>query len=49
MADLQTKMKTAQAEGDAVQESLQEAIVKLEETEKRATNVGHFELMYSRP
>ncbi|VDK33913.1 unnamed protein product [Dibothriocephalus latus] len=41
MNELQSKLKNAQTDVDTVQESLQEAIVKLEETDKRATNVSH--------
>lgn len=40
MNDWLSKVKTLQAEVDTVQESLQEAISKLEETDKRATNVS---------
>ncbi|VDM25804.1 unnamed protein product, partial [Hydatigera taeniaeformis] len=38
MNDWLSKVKSIQTEVDTVQESLQEAISKLEETEKRATN-----------
>lgn len=40
MNDWLSKVKSIQTEVDTVQESLQEAISKLEETEKRATNVS---------
>ena len=40
MNDWLSKVKNIQTEVDTVQESLQEAVSKLEETEKRATNVS---------
>ncbi|VDP78576.1 unnamed protein product [Echinostoma caproni] len=40
IAELNTKLKQAQTECDEVQESLQEALNKMEETDKRATNVS---------
>ncbi|VDD79274.1 unnamed protein product [Mesocestoides corti] len=43
MNEMLAKVKNIQAEVDTVQESLQEAISKLEETEKRATNLMKME------
>lgn len=40
IAELNTKMKQAQIDCDEVQETLQEQMNKLEETDKRATNVS---------
>ncbi len=48
MNELQGKVKTIQSEVDEIQESLQEAVSKLEETDKRATNVSYLEKFYLR-
>ncbi len=48
MNELQGKVKTIQSEVDEIQESLQEAISKLEETDKRATNVSFLVKCYLR-